>query len=420
MYDEYDFVIDSRKVTPGCIFVAIRGEKTDGHFYVQDALCKGAKYAVVEKEVDAPASQLIKVENTVDFLINTAHDKVQKYKPFVIGITGSNGKTTTKELISRSIGKENCFANPGNFNTEIGLPLSIINHYHGERYLVLEMAMNKFGDIAKLCEVAQPDVSVLLNVGSAHRGVAGNDQAILEGKLQIIEKMRPNGTAVVINDERILRKISTPFLATFGYRKGDYQLLDYCYHDLSTTAVYKTASETVEFNLKSIWNTGQLTNIAAVLAVLDLIKVNYNKDLIENFSPVQGRFKVFKHRDIIVIDDCYNASLESFKVAIETLRKLGKRSFAVVGSIKEQGVYSAQTHQELGKMLEALDGVIVYNSDHEIDFMSCSKEILRTDDAEQVVLFLRKILQPQDVVLFKASRAVQIERVLEKYLEGSK
>ncbi len=416
MYDQYSFVIDSRKVTPGCIFVAIKGEKTDGHLYVKDALSSGARYAVVEKAVDAPQEKLIKVDSTVDFLINTAREKVQRYNPFVIGITGSNGKTTTKELISQSI--ECCFSNPGNFNTEIGLPLSIINHYKGERYLVLEMAMNRYGDIARLCQIAQPDISVLLNVGTAHRGVAGSEQAILEGKLQIIENMKPDGTAVVINDERIVQRISQRSFVTFGYRQGDYQFVDYSYDDLSTIATYKIKGETVRFHFKSIWNTGQLTNIAAVLAVLDLIKVRYKKDLIENFSAVHSRFRVFKHNDVFVIDDCYNASLESFNVAVQALKKLGKRSFAVVGSIKEQGVYSVQTHQTLGEMLESIDGVIVYNSDHEIDAMKCSKEILRTDDIDKIVSLLRKILKPQDAVLFKASRAVQMENVLAKYLEG--
>lgn len=419
MYDEYHFVIDSRKVTPGCIFVAIKGEKTDGHLYVNEALSKGARYAVVEKDVEAPEEYLIKVDSTIDFLIKTAQEKVQRYKPFVIGITGSNGKTTTKELIFQSIGEQKCFANPGNFNTEIGLPLSIINHYKGEKYLILEMAMNKFGDIAKLCEITRPDISVLLNVGTAHRGVAGSDQAILDGKFQIIEMMKPDGTAVVIKDERIVRRISAMSFVTFGYRQGNYQLLDYSYDDLSTIAIYRIKDDVIEFHFKSVWNIGQLTNIGAVLAVLDLIKVQYDKDLMENFSPVQGRFKVFKCKDIFVIDDCYNASLESFRVAVETLRKLGKRSFAVVGSIKEQGIYSTQTHQALGKILECVDGVVVYNVDHEIDPMVCSKEVLRTDDTQKIVSFLRRTLKPQDAILFKASRAVQMENVLAKYLEGN-
>ncbi len=419
MYDGYHFVIDSRKVTPGCVFVAIKGEKTDGHLYVNDALSKGAKYVVVEKDVQAPENCLIRVDSTVDFLINSAREKIQRYNPFVIGITGSNGKTTTKELLSYLIGRERSFSNPGNLNTEIGLPLSILNYYKGERYLVLEMAMNKFGDIAKLCQIARPDISVLLNVGTAHRGVAGSDQAILEGKLQIVQMMNPNGTAVVIKDERILQKLSLKSLVTFGYRQGDYQILDYFYDDLSTIATYKTRGEIVELHFKSPWNIGQLTNIGAVLAVLDLIKVGYDKSLLENFSPIQDRFKVSKHKDIIVINDCYNASLESFKVAVDALTKLGKRSFAVVGSIKEQGIYSTQTHRELGKILESVDGVIVYNLDHEIDSMVCSKEVLRTDDEKEIVSFLRRTLKPEDAVLFKASRAVQMERVLAKYLEGS-
>ncbi|MGJ8454228.1 UDP-N-acetylmuramoyl-tripeptide--D-alanyl-D-alanine ligase [Pseudothermotoga sp. U03pept] len=411
------FVTDSRKVVPGSVFVALKGTRTDGHLYVQEALNKGALYVVVQEDVDLPKDKVLKVGDTVEFLLSKAKEKLQRYKPFVIGITGSNGKTTTKEVIYTLIGEGRAFRNQGNLNTEIGLPISILNEYKGENFVVFEMAMNKVGDIARLCEVAKPKLSILLNVGSAHRGVAGSDEAIIEGKLQIIQFMDENGTAVVHHDQRLLQRISNRSLITFGNRQGDYQLLDYNYEELTTKAEYKTPKGVLSFNFQSIWNVGQLTNLAAAIATIDLLDMTLNRELLETFPSVAGRFRVFKHKERYTIDDCYNASLESFKVAIETLKRLGKRSFAVVGSIKEQGQYSVETHKQLGKVLEELDGVIVYNIDHEIDPMECSKELFRSDDPIKIRDFLRKILEPEDAVLFKASRSVEMERVLKVFLE---
>ncbi|MEJ5230508.1 MAG: UDP-N-acetylmuramoyl-tripeptide--D-alanyl-D-alanine ligase [Pseudothermotoga sp.] len=414
------FVTDSRKVVPGSVFVALKGTRTDGHLYVQEALNKGALYVVVQEDVSLPKDKVLKVENTVEFLLLKAKEKLQRYKPFVIGITGSNGKTTTKEVIYHLIGEGKAFRNQGNLNTEIGLPISILNDYKGEKFVVLEMAMNRVGDIAKLCEVAKPKLSILLNVGTAHRGVAGSDEAIIEGKLQIVQFMEEDGTAIVHHDQRLLQRISNKSLITFGNKQGDYQLLDYSYEELTTKAEYKTPKGILSFHFGSIWNVGQLTNLAAAIAAVDFLDITLNIEFLETFSPIGGRFRVFKHREIYTIDDCYNASLESFRVAVEALKKLGKRSFAVVGSIKEQGQYSVETHKQLGKILEELDGVVVYNIDHEIDPMECSKEMFRSDDPMKICDFLRKLLKPQDAILFKASRSVEMERVLKVFLEDDR
>lgn len=418
MFENSRFVVDSRQVTPGCVFVAIKGEKTDGHFYANEAINKGAAYVVAEKKLQhIPEEKLITVNDTIEFLLSNAREKLKKHNPVVIGITGSNGKTTTKELLYQLLGKDRAFRNPGNLNTEIGLPLSILNEYNAEKFAILEMAMNKFGDIARLCQIAMPHVAILLNVGTAHRGIAGNQEMILRGKLQLIENMQKNGTAIVLYDKKLLDRISLKPMVTFGYKKGDYQLVDYCYIDFSTKAFYKTPREQLIFNLKSIWNAGQLTNISAVLAALDILGIDCNKNILENFTPVAGRFRVMNCNGIYVVDDTYNASIESFETAVETIKKLGKRSFAVVGSIKEQGKYSIETHRKLGEILEKLDGVVVYNVDNEIEIMNCSKKIFASNNATEISDFLKRILIPGDVVLFKASRSVQIEKVLQIYTE---
>jgi UDP-N-acetylmuramoyl-tripeptide--D-alanyl-D-alanine ligase len=207
---------------------------------------------------------------------------------------------------------------------------------------------------------------------------------------------------------------------TFGLRSGDYKLVSYDYEELSTKARYETPKGIKELRFSTIFNVGQLVNVAAVLAVLDVLDLDVDLSKLERFVPVDGRFKVLKVEDVYVVDDTYNASLESFRVAVETIKKLGLRAYAVVGSIKEQGIYSEQTHRLLGKILEQLDGVLVYNIDHEIDVMECSKIILKSDEPKAIVERLKNLLEPKDAVLFKASRAVGMEKVLELFLGGKK
>jgi UDP-N-acetylmuramoyl-tripeptide--D-alanyl-D-alanine ligase len=280
--------------------------------------------------------------------------------------------------------------------------------------------MNKVGDIATLCQIARPHVSVLLNVGTAHRGVAGGDEQILRGKIEIVENMREDGIAIVHSDPKILGNLKSKRFLTFGLRSGDYKLVSYDYEELSTKARYETPKGIKELRFSTIFNVGQLVNVTAVLAVLDVLDLGVDLSKLERFVPVDGRFKVLKVEDVYVVDDTYNASLESFRVAVETIKKLGLRAYAVVGSIKEQGIYSEQTHRLLGKILEQLDGVLVYNIDHEIDVMECSKIILKSDEPKAIVEQLKNLLEPKDAVLFKASRAVGMEKVLELFLGGKK
>ncbi len=418
MFENAKFVIDSREAFEGCIFVALKGERTDGHYYVREALEKGAALAVVERPVDVQKEKLYFVEDTRLFLQELAKQKIVKHEPKIVGITGSNGKTTAKEMIHHCLGEEIAFRNSGNLNTEIGLPLSILNDYRGQPYMILEMAMNKPGDIATLCRIAQPHVSVLLNVGTAHRGVAGGDEQILKGKLEIVENMRENGIAILHNDPRILERVRSRDFVTFGFQSGDYRLTSYVYEGLSTRAWYETPKGVHQLRFSTIFNVGQLVNIAAVLAVFDVLDLRVDLTKLESFVPVGGRFRVLLIDEVYVVDDTYNASLESFKVAVETLKKLGERTYAVVGSIKEQGVYSQETHRQLGKILEQLDGVFVYNVDHEIDSMECSKILLKSDEPEVIVTKLKNLLRRKDAVLFKASRAVGMEKVVNLFLGG--
>lgn len=414
------FSVNSKDVTQGTVFVALKGRNTDGHLFVDEALKNGAEYVVVESDLGFTNDRIIRVDSTLKFLAELARKRLEESNPLIIGITGSNGKTTTKELLCCLLSHRKPFRNRGNMNTEIGLPLSIINDYHGEEIAILEMAMNKRGDIAYLCEIARPYISVLLNAGSAHQGVAGSLKDILLGKLEIVKARKRSGFSVVINDKRLLSLLEDNRVITFGTKESDYVLMDYHYTKISTRANYMTPKGHIEIPLSGIWHRGHLLSLAASLAVLDLLKEPFVSESLTRFSFPKGRFNIVDFKGVKIIDDTYNASIESFRTAIDAIKAIGNRSYAVVGSIKEQGPYSEQTHRLLGHLLEALDGVFVYNTDEEINALQCSKELLRTKDPALIVAALERVVKQGDSVLFKASRAVQMEKILQMYMGGVK
>lgn len=214
------FVVDSREVKTGDVFVAIKGARVDGHDFVNQAVQNGAFAVIVER--DLHLSNQIIVPNTIEFLGELAGEIINSAHPKIVGLTGSNGKTTTKEILWNVLNAEiPTFKNEGNLNSEIGLPLSIINSYNGEKILVLEMGQRMVGDIEYLCKFFPPDIGILLNVGSAHVGIAGDLESIFKGKWQIVEKSKQ---ALVNYDDERMRKWNCEKCKYFGTNGGDYTL----------------------------------------------------------------------------------------------------------------------------------------------------------------------------------------------------
>lgn len=416
------FVLDSRNVRPGDVFVAIKGKRVDGHEFIQEALKKGAYAVIAERPIESTGNIYL-VKNVVEFLADLAREKLKSFdKKKIVGVTGSNGKTTTKELIYQLLSYTNSvFKTPGNMNTEYGLPLSIINEYKGEEFLVLEMAMNKKGDIKHLCKIAQPDVAVVLNVGTPHIGLLGSKKDIMDAKLEIIMNSKKDSVVVCFYDDEELKERVRGYgrrTIFFGKKGGDVILEDWWYADEGTVCVAKYFGEDIAFKLNGIWNEGHLLSLMASFGVLRALDKELPITAIPKLILPENRFQVEKVRGIYVIDDTYNASLESFKVAVETMLRMKRgKKYAVVGSIKEQGRFSEETHRHLGKILEALDGVYLYTVDEEVEQAVCSKILMKSDDPRKIATDLLKRVKENDIVLFKASRAVEIERVLKEFME---
>ena len=379
------FVLNSKEVRKGDVFVAVKGKRFDGHDFIDEAIRHGA-YAVIAEKAVVHSDRIVLVKNSVEALAELARLKLSGFPKTIIGITGSNGKTTTKEILYELLKKrKNVFKTPGNMNTEYGLPLSILNGYSGEEILVLEMAVNKVGDIAHLCSIAPPDVAVLLNVGSAHLEFFESRENIMEAKLEIVKHSKKDSVVVTLFDDLDLKKkvlLHRKKVMFFGTKGGDVVLKNWWYYRDFTISEYQTFKSPFTVKLPGFLKT------------------------------VPGRFNVEEVEGVRIVDDTYNASPEAFQMAIEALLRFPGRKFAVVGAMKELGKESKKLHERLGKQLDVLDGVYVFLAEPEARWIKTKKKVLETDSAEEIARDLSTRVRKGDVVLFKASRAVKIERVL--------
>jgi len=411
------FVIDSREVKQGDVFVAIKGQRVDGHDFAKQAVEAGAYAVIVEKDIGL-ANQIM-VPNTIEFLGMYSSKIIEKFNPKIIGITGSNGKTTTKEIVAELLGSEiSTFKNEGNFNSEIGLPLAIINTYQGEQLLVLEMAQRNVGDIEYLCKLFPPDIGVLLNVGSAHVGIAGSIENIFKGKWQIVEFSKQ---ALVNYDDERMRCDKCRY---FGLSGGDYVLKAKTFNGKSTLITFETSEGEFYFALPGYWTKAMAISLLVAFGIADMIDIPFNPTKLLSFKPLKGRFNVQQMEKGYLIDDTYNASYESFKHGIdEVIENFPRPFYAVVGAMKELGDMSKYYHELLAKLLERLDGVIVYDKEEESKDINPSNVIFRSNEESKIVEFVDRHILSKDfhgTIYFKASRAVGLDKIAEKLLNGRK
>ncbi|MFN6991843.1 MAG: UDP-N-acetylmuramoyl-tripeptide--D-alanyl-D-alanine ligase, partial [Fervidobacterium sp.] len=380
-----------------------------------EALKKGAYGVIVER--DCGVENQIIVPNTVEFLGQLASKIVKKSNGRIVAITGSNGKTTTKEIVSQVLASEiPTFKNEGNLNTEIGLPLSIINSYKGEPILVLEMAQRIVGDIEYLCNIFPPELGVLLNVGSAHAGVAGNLENIFKGKWQIVEKSKQ---ALVNYDDERMRCEKCRY---FGLTGGNYVLKKRIFDGKKTILSIEYEKQEYIYQLPGYWTKPMSLSFLVAFAVADILDVLFNPISLINFKPLKGRFNIYNFNRGYIIDDSYNASYESFKAGVEELLEyFPKPRYAVVGAMKELGNLSTYYHKKLSELLEILDGVLIYDKEPESLDISPSNTLFRSSEDNEIVNFLKNNILDDNfggTIYFKASRALELEKIIHEVFKN--
>jgi UDP-N-acetylmuramoyl-tripeptide--D-alanyl-D-alanine ligase len=407
---------DSRTVKPGEIFLALRGEKFDGHEFVQTAIAQGAIAAIVDSKFEATDFPVIVVSDTLAAYQAIAHWWRTQFKIPIIAITGSVGKTTTKELIAAVLSKYGkVHKTQANYNNEIGVPKTLLELNQDHDFAVVEMGMRALGEIALLSQIASPDISVITNVGTAHIGILGSREAIAQAKCELLAEM-PKGSVAILNYENplLLETAKTVWQGksvTYGLTGGEIRGQ---FIDAETLKV-----DNLEFPLPLLGEHNAL-NFLAALAVVKTLNLDASKLRmgVEVDLP-SGRAKQYKlSNNVVILDESYNAGLESMLASLKLLAQTeGTRKIAVLGTMKELGDWSIQYHRQVGEQVKKLelDRLLILADPNEAEAMATAAApvpVEKFESHDAVVSRLNELMKSGDRLLFKASRAVGLDRVV--------
>lgn len=419
--------VDSRTIRPGELFFALKGPRYDGHDFVGQALAAGACGAVVSRAPDVVAGPLLRVADTQRALWDAARWARARFRGRVIGVTGSAGKTTTKEAIAALLATAmKVGRSEGNLNNQIGVPLSILRLPDDGEAAVLELAMNHRGEIRELAELARPEIGVVTNVGHAHAGFFESPEEIALAKRELIEALAPAGVAVLnADDPRVaaFASIHQGPVLTFGFgEQADVR---------ATDAVW--GAEGSRFRVEGVLFESPLPgrhgilNVLAALAVARLfgLRLEDLREPVRRLEAGQMRGRRFTHRGVTILDDCYNSNPEALQAMLETLRTTpARRRIAVLGEMLELGRWAEALHREAGRrivecgvdVLVGVRGAARFMVDEAVRAGMPPGSAFFFEEPEQAGRFLRQLLEEGDAVLFKASRGVRLERALEEFL----
>jgi len=411
--------IDTRTITEGDLFVALAGETFDGHDFLEQAIQAGASGLVLHQgfagEIPDRVPQFY-VENPLTAYQQIAHYWRQQFSIPVIGITGSVGKTTTKELIASILSNYgNVLKTAANHNNEIGVAKTLLQLNSEHDYAVIEMAMRARGEIAQLTQIAQPTVGLITNVGTAHIGRLGSRQAIAEAKCELLREMPATATAILNQDnQRLMATAATVWegeTITYGLEGGDLhgQLID--------SQTLMADGMTFPLPLAGQHNASNYLAGLAVAKALHLDVTRLQNGIAVELPGARSR-RYCCPNDIVLLDETYNAEVESMIASLNLLNETaGSRGIAVLGTMKELGEYSASLHRQVGETVAKLnlDYLLVLADEPDAKEMvtaatSIPRECFETK--EELTERLKAILAPGDRVLFKASNSVGLNEVL--------
>ena len=424
-----DVCTDTRKIQPGSLFVCLRGERFDGHSFASQAAQLGAAALLVDHPVDADVPQLV-VTDTGKALLQLAGWYRRRFRLPVVGLTGSVGKTTTKEFIALVLGaKYNTLKTQGNLNNEIGVPQMLFRLEDSHTAAVIEMGMNHFGEISRLTRAVAPTVGLITNIGVSHIENLGSRAGILQAKLEILEGMAPDAPLIVNIDNDMLRtvKLGDRPLLTFAIddQSADFTATDIAEQGSTTTFTvhHSTFTQPVTIPTVGIHN---VYNALAAMAVGYVTGVDpvAAASALANYVPAGMRQNLVQVGGVQVIEDCYNASPDSMRAALQTLGKLPvHRRYAVLGAMLELGDYAKEAHTQVGKMAaeNGIDGVLAYGADAAYIVDAAKQAGLENarlfDTKEALAQSLAQQVQPGDGVLFKGSRGMHLEDVMHTVYE---
>ncbi len=434
-----NFSRDTRKIDKGDVYIGIKGETFDGSKFWRQALENGASCVIVENvdftdkdKKEFEGKTIIKVESTLEALYNIARYKRSLYDIPVIAITGSVGKTSTKDMVANVVSKKfKTLKTIGNNNNNIGLPFTILRMQE-EEAMVLEMGMNHLGEISLLTSIAKPTICVITNIGTSHIGNLGSRENILKAKLEILEGCQ-NPVVIINNDNDLLHKWyeenkNKIAIKTYGIReKSDLNANNIILNELSSKFTYDLDGKKEEINVPIGGEHFILNSLCAVM-VGKVLKINDEKIAkgIEGFELTKKRMDVIELKNgIKIINDAYNASFESMRASLKVLSEFKQnRKIAILGDMFELGDFSKELHEKVGEEVNKNGIDLLICSGENARYIAkkaekkmSSENIYYLKNKEDILETLEKRMKPGDIILFKASNGMKFYELAERMEE---
>ena len=421
---------DTRKIEEGTMFIALKGENFNGNNYVLEAFNKGAKIAIVD-EVKCDLNELkedvalIKVQNTGRALMDLAKFYREKLGLKVVGITGSAGKTSTKDLVAAVLSdKYKVFKTKGNFNNEIGLPLMILELDSTYDVAILEMGMRGLGQIKELAEIASPDLGIITNIGISHIEILKTRENILKAKMEIATFFDKNNTLVVCGNDDFLGSLPSAEYKIVKTGVGENFKIgakNIALEELSSKFTVYDGEKEEEFSL-DMPGEHNISNLMLGIAIAKELGVSFEemKRGLKNIEATSMRLELIKKDGFSILNDCYNSSPVAVKSAIDVMKNIeGKRRIAVLGTMRELGHKSEEAHEEIGKYAKenGIEKVLCFGDFSENIKEGYGEGCTVYENKEELIKDLLNIICDGDIILVKASRSLKFEEITKALLE---
>ncbi len=428
--------IDSRKINKNNLFVALKGKKIDGNQFINKALDKGASYVVSSKKNLKFKKRLITVKDPISFLNKYARLKRQNSNAMILGITGSAGKTTLKNMLYNLLNIfGDTYASPRSFNNHYGVPISLSNLNLNHQFGIFEIGMSKFGEIKKLSKIVRPDIGVITNIAEAHIENFKNIKGIAKAKSEIIDNIALNGTIILNRDDKFFTPLNKKAkfkklnIISFGKNKKS---------DIRLTKIKKIGQNTMvninirDFSLNLKIKNINVYNVLASIAVLRSLKLDIKKTIkkFKSFEPTEGRGKTHKikryQKSFYLVDESYNANPFSVKIAIQSFSKIYKgkhKKYLFLGDMLELGKKSEIYHSQLSRLINSsdIDKVFVKGEKSLFTYKKIEKKKRGNifQCKQDIDLILKNIISNNDYLMIKGSNATGLNDISKKMIKGS-
>ena len=405
--------INSKEVQKNDIFIAIIGENHDGHEYIDEAIKKGAKLIITQKQINTNIPYII-VKDTTKTLGDIAKYMVNKYKPKTIAITGSVGKTTTKNILYNILKtKYNVLTNEKNYNNNIGVPLTIFNLNQNHEILLLELGMNHPKEISYLSNMINPNISAITNIGSSHIGYLKTKENILKAKLEILDGMKEK-ILFVNGDDNQLKNIKETRKS--GFNKNN-DLIGYDINSNLYTSSFKIKYQNKEYKINTNLPRHLLNDVLIAIDIALYLKIDI-KDIIstlKNYKTENMRMDIIKdNNNNTIINDCYNSSFESLTGILKLLENEKQDKLLIIGDIKELGNKSKEIHESLTLYIDNIKNKEVFLVGNEVKYINIDAKYF--EDYEEVLKYLKSKKTENKLILIKGSRAMKLENITNYFI----